>query len=272
MAHKISYQQKNAVYFDGSSSFATYTPTGTGIANLSPDPDEAFSVCFWALGVEAGDDNTWVGQFDDNNTGGVTDEVGWAVLSAADDTVQAHHYSRNGSANVFISASAGAITKPLRDGGWYHIASTYDGSADSSSLKIYINGVQMAGSTSIASGSVAEFVAGTRADTQRLAIAALVSQEGAELWGHGQDTTMCQVGIYNVELTAAQVSEIYNGGHNDRPGPYDLTKLASASSLVGCWLNDNSSDTSATLQDGTANNRDMTTTGVEAGYLFPVHI
>ena len=263
MSYKLDYFQKTAVYFNGAANnYAYYAPSGSGIANLCPQPNEAFSVALW-INKTSIVGNTWVGQFAKASPHG-----GWTFHSEASDKISMHMNSIvSGSARTLYAHSEAGLPETLnRLGDWFHLCATYNGTGETTGIKVYVNAQDMTVATSLSSGTAAEFAGGSM-PTSYFNVAAL-ADSGGSFWSHNTLSHMCQIGIWDAALTATQVQEVYNGT-NDFPGPCDLTTLSTGADLVGYWLNNDPNDTSSTLQDGSGNNYDLT---VNSGLLEPVRI
>lgn len=263
MAYKLNYVQKTAIYFNGASNnYAYYAPSSTGIANLCPQPDEAFSIAFW-INKTSSTGKTWVGQIDQSNPYG-----GYVFHADTNNKISFHINSVvSGSVRELYGRSVAGLPETLnRLDQWFHLSATYNGTGETTGIKVYVNGQDLTEETNLSTGTAAEFAAGSM-PTNYLNIAGL-ADAGGSFWSHNTLSHMCQIGIWDVALTATQVQEVYNG-NNDSPGPCDLTTLSTGSDLVGYWLNNDPNDTSSTLQDGSGNNYDVT---VSSGLLEPVRI
>jgi len=127
-------------------------------------------------------------------------------------------------AQVRASGTLRAHTYPtvMTAGTWYHICFTYAGGSNMNGLKAYINGaVESAPSSqSLNAWTV----------TDPLTIAARGT-------GFHFSGNMNQISVWNKELSAAEVSELYNSG-----SPADLNSHSASANLLSWWkLNTNSS-------------------------------
>ena len=144
-----------------------------------------------------------------------------------------------------------ATGDPLPSGGyvWTHIVLTY---ADSgSTIKWYVNGTEHT-STDTGGGWSAQ------TDTTASNIGFL-HRSGGQNYFKG---LIDEVSYWNDDLTAAQVSALYNSGT-----PLNATKSAAASNLVGYWRN-NSMTTSSTWEDLSTNNNHATATNLGGSIFF----
>jgi hypothetical protein len=117
---------------------------------------------------------------------------------------------------VVRSESAG-----INDGGWHHVAMTWDGNATpgAAGVKIYVDGVSK--TTTIDSDTLSATILNS--------INFMVgSRSGGDLFLAGK---VCEVAVYNRDLSTAEVSWIYNSGK-----PRDLkNSLGAPVNLVGWW-------------------------------------
>jgi hypothetical protein len=132
--------------------------------------------------------------------------------------------------NDGTSAYLQKYSSVLSTGSWHHIAATYDGSNTAAGITLYLAG----SSVSSTDGSVGTY-------------AGMASQQGALRIGQWEfnnsvmDGLVDEVAVFNSELSASDVTAIYNSGV-----PADLTSL----SPLGYWrMGDNDSGTGTTITD-----------------------
>lgn len=102
-------------------------------------------------------------------------------------------------------------------GVWNHLVVTYSGSSAASGVKFYQNNIL--GATAITTDNLTASIL--------TATNAYMGAIGTTGYFNG---IMDEVSIWNTELTAAQVNEIFNGGH-----PKDLNTHSAYSSLLSWW-------------------------------------
>ena len=138
-------------------------------------------------------------------------------------------YDNNSSNYIGLQSSS---TLSAYENTWIHLVATYNGSGSSSGLKIYLNGSIL----STGSNNTGSYTAmhNTTA-TFRL---------GKLTIGHA-DGLIDETAIFNSELSASDVTSIYNSGVP--------TSLSSYSSLVS-WWRCGDSDTAPTLTDNKGSN------------------
>ena len=127
-------------------------------------------------------------------------------------------------------------TTTIADSNWHHIVFTSDGSSTIGGCKIYIDGVSDTlnsdGNLSATIENTAPFLIGALSTAPLLPADAIIDE----------------VSVFNSELSASNVTSIYNGGGTGLPG--DLTDLSPLS-----WWRCGDGDTSPTLTDnGSASN------------------
>lgn len=83
---------------------------------------------------------------------------------------------------------------------WYHITFTYDGSKDISGCKIYVNG------SSVALSDLGNTLTGNTSNSYNAIIG---SDGGTQYYMRG---VLDEVGVWNRELTASEITELYNSG------------------------------------------------------------
>ena len=140
----------------------------------------------------------------------------------------------NTGTNNRIKLQANAAT--ISDATWTHVVMTYDGSLSENGLKFYTNGVQ----TAATAGNDGFYAAqgGTRNSTQPLIIGK-TNNAGANAAQTYEDR-MADVCIFNKELTAAEVVEIYNGGKVK-----NMLNASTYNNLISWWKMGDDLDTTA---------------------------
>lgn len=103
---------------------------------------------------------------------------------------------RSSGSNLFIMRGDQAMVA----GTWYHVGFTYDGSSSSLGVKLYINGAQIANTSTNNNLSVS---------ITNSIIASAGSRGGLSSFFDGH---IDEISIWTGELSAAEISEIYNGG------------------------------------------------------------
>lgn len=140
-------------------------------------------------------------------------------------------YDNNNSASISRNGNTSITTAS-----WSHVVMTYNGSGAATRIKVYLNGVLDNGSTT-GTGSYTAM-----SNTSQPFEIGRFSASYAD--GH-----IDEVAVFNTELSATDVANIYNGGGTGLPG--DLT---GTSGLVS-WWRCGDGDTAPTLTDnGTGGN------------------
>jgi len=127
-------------------------------------------------------------------------------------------------------------------GTWTHVCATYDGSGSASGIKLYVNATQ----SDISNNNSGSYVA-MQNNTASFKIGSDLSRYAN---GH-----IDEVAIFNLELSASNVTSIYNSG-----SPADLTSLSPIS-----WWRNGDSDTYPTLNDNGSGSNNGTMTNMTSG-------
>ena len=113
--------------------------------------------------------------------------------------------------------------REIYEGRWIHVCATYDASRASGGMKLYINGSDIGASGATVGSYTAMHNTAAGASIGRYSptstIAALISEGYID-----------EVSIYDANLSAAEVSELYNGGY-----VFDLATFSAASDRVSWW-------------------------------------
>lgn len=184
----------------------------------------------------------------DNLSGGRFIVSKWTRPSPTD--VRAYTFGTNGtklrfgffSSNTNLIAVESTIN--LITGVWYHLAATYNGSADASGVKLFINNVEN-------SAIITNNLSGVATNTEPLQIG-------------GQDTfftagQIAKARVWNVELTPAEVNTQYNGG------TIQLNPVQSGNLVVDTDINNATFGTQFNIPDLTGITAGYTSVNMEAG-------
>lgn len=143
----------------------------------------------------------------------------------------------------------------LSTGIWYHLCVTYDGSSDANNVAFYVNGVVTSKTTPL------NTLGGTIVTTTPLLLAA---RSGPTGFLNGK---LAQVAFYNDDLTAGQVTTIYNNRVFA-----DLTQVGPTANLVGYWPICGGDTISANgVLDLSVGNHPGSATNMEANDFIPVY-
>jgi len=165
--------------------------------------------------------------------------TGWSI-GVEDGEVFVYLTNDSGGGNEIEVRST---TTTFNDNLWHHLVVSYDGSELASGVSIYVdnsletNNVITDGLSATISNSISATIAGANGSS------------GIE-W---QDL-LDDIAIYDIELSAANVTTIYNGGI-----PNDLTVAGPTGNLIGYWLMGDS-DVYPTISDESASGNDGTMT------------
>jgi hypothetical protein len=175
----IAFDDPAAIAFDGTTGYATMGVSGTPAANA------AQSLALWAKWTSSSAVQVMVALTKASSTSAI--EIGLG----------------SGNVRVWKWGGTDLVAKVApTDGGWHHVAYTYDGTTD----KLYIDGT-----LTTATGTVHQIVAPDAAW--------LASYNGTQLFGGQLDDAR----VYNVALTAVQVSELAAGRYAGTNGGATVT-------------------------------------------------
>lgn len=132
------------------------------------------------------------------------------------------------------------------DGTWKHFAFTFA----SNVLKIYVNGAEDTGVDKAQDGTLNSWPS----TSMNHAIGSMVNGASSPYVGN-----IDEVSIWNAELSAAQIAEIYNSGV-----PTNLNAHSASANLQGWWRMGDG-DTFLTLIDNSSNTNNGTMTNMDAG-------
>ena len=184
---------------------------------------DAFSISCWFKRTRSG-----VSEFLVSKQDSTSNARGYTLLIPFDDNKVTVVIRNN-------TASSGRLivdcTTAITNTNWHHIVMTYDGSSSVSGINLYLDGNPDTGATS---GTLSATISNSAS-----------FQIGAKNGGNEFSGNIDEVSVYNSELSASDVTSIYNGG--------SPTSLSSYSSLVS-WWRCGDGDTAPTLTDNKGSN------------------
>ena len=166
-----------------------------------------------------------------------SDLIGWRFWNATSGGRLTLDLRGTGGSTDRIRVRENATNAALSDGIWHMLTATYDGSGNASGVALYIDGVVVPGGLEIQNDALIT-------DTSTADILSIASRSGG---GTNFTGNMDEVNIWDSEMSAAQVTTLYNAGT-----PIDLQAAAGtiSSSLV-FWprMGDGVSDVFPIIQD-----------------------
>lgn len=126
-----------------------------------------------------------------NEFGGDNDGRGWGMNISGDEMMV--RFDHIEVTNGITKTTDGANLQPNT---WYHMVYTYDGSVDESGLKFYLNGSHFAAET---------LISNTLNDT-------FATTRPLRFGARGYVGHLDEIAVYAKELSAAEVSSLYNSG------------------------------------------------------------
>lgn len=234
MTHGIQGRKSSMRFVGSSTQYLSLANQGAGVANLSPNSDDAFSISLWFYA----DSSSEASLFSNRQSSG---EGYW--LGVLSQRVYFNWYNSTTDITTFDSAG---YTTTYYNGPWSHVVITYDGGGNGTGLKMYINGAFIDSGPSATIGTTTN-----ASDEIRIG-------RGYRSGNSYYTGCMSNVSFWDKELTPAEIDFIYHGNDGGR-GPGDLNYHPSFSNCIGWWLSDNASDDSSTIYDSSQNSYNMTT-------------
>ena len=221
-----------ALDFDGSND---YVAADGVTSNLDSSTGLPFTVSAWAYPDTTNNEAIWAF----NKTGNNDENLNLLFYARGGSTKKFYHYDR-GSSSWTLS------TNTFETGEWHHIVVVVDLSGNG---KLYVNG-----------GEEGTWSNGTNTSADRFSI-------GQEYDGSGStasdffDGKIDEVAVWNVALSAADVTSLYNSGNglkaSANSGNYD-----NSGDLIGYWKFNEG--TGSTLTDNTSNSNNGTLTNMDS--------
>ena len=243
-----SFVNTKSLSFDGvedSMSFSS-NPTTTFQSLLGAS---SFTISYWVKApdiVQGGNSGTLTLAAGVSTTGGFTVMTIGRIYGPNHSTNSFKNvieFNFQGPSGVFFQTKADHSSVTLSDDTWIHIAYTNTINGSSRDGLVYINGSVLTNNSDFNSVPGGDF---SSESLPAFAIGATFFNSTLSTFS---EISLDEIAFYNTDLTASQVSEIYNSGV-----PRDELE-AHAGRLVGYWrLEDNGTD-------GSANGNDFTVTG-----------
>ena len=141
----------------------------------------------------------------------------------------------NWNSRIYVKTQATQLT----DSTWHHVAATYDGSKNVAGMNVYVDGdLTAVNRFSSGDGNAHPAYVRLRNTTTSLIIG---GQNDPQAAAHIFEEKMADVCIFNKELTAAEISEVYNAGKIK-----NMTKASTYSNLISWWKMGDDQDTTGT--------------------------
>lgn len=223
----VSFVNTYSVDFDGTNDYMSIPDADAFSLGDGAGTDNAFSISSW---FNADSISTFYIATKDGSGSGRE----WAFRTVSSQL----HFFAFGTGGGYIGRK---YSTNLSTGQWYHAVMTYDASKASSGIKLYLNGTRVDNGDYVA-GS---YTAGRNSSTAVRVGALQVNST----YSNGK---IDEVAFFNTELSASNVSSIYNSGV-----PTDISSF----SPVGWWRmgdDDNGTGTTVTDQGSGSNNGTLT--------------
>lgn len=230
-----AYINAFSTVFDG----VDETATIGDVAALKFIETDSFSLSIWFKTTSAGNNMSMLGK--KLHSGGA--RPGYQLQFAKDDEFMVEITNSRNTNEILVEYLHAANL--YRDGKWHHALFTYDGSTNASGVVLYIDGAVQA--PSVVNDSLSASIDGT-------GVAAIASQNGVnQMFDGGLE----EPSIWNKELTALEVADIYNGGV-----AADLSKHSAFVNNAG-WWRCGDRDPFPTMIDNSINSNDATMQNME---------
>lgn len=192
-------QINTCAFFSGSSNTVIYTNNGS-FANYSINRSFSFSAWFKSA-VGDSSNKTILGRHYYDYSVGYSLQLLGGYLTF---TLASNYYAGN---RIRVQSD----TDPYNDGAWYHVVVSYDGSADASGIKIYVNGAEI--TTTVVTNNLNEFSniqAGSGGADFMIGAIGVDTSNNQQFTGSIDD-----IARWDDVLTAADVDIIYQHGANN---------------------------------------------------------
>jgi len=245
---------QGSLLLDGTADYVTVSDHDDFTFSNNSDSDSAFSVSAWVYLDDLGAATPILTKWNTTSSNkrewqlNVQVTTGLVFFLLYDETNVVYHEAKTTTA---LSAAT-----------WYHITATYDGSGGASGgsgIKIYIDGTS--DTLTVTNDSSYVIMRNTAADV------IIGAETSASTFFDGK---LDEISVWDKELTAANVTELYNDGC-----PTELrfhsVYISSKSNLVAWWRFETkdveTQDSTTTIKDHSINSHDGTGTSLVAGSL-----
>ena len=206
-SHRFSGAAQSQTEFNG---FGNRSRSFDGVDDYVtiPDPDESttnLTVACWVKSTQSGADKVFVSHW---NTGGTQDKA-WVMTLGDSGEFRVVTSSVNDGLNRKIYRTNNSIN----NGNWHHVAFTFS----NNSLKLFVDG-----SEAVVSKDNDHTVPSLYNSTQPISIGGSLNSTNIQ---YPTDCNLADVRIYDTDLTATEISDLYSGT--------DVT-----TNLAGHWLTD----------------------------------
>ena len=212
---------------------------------LDNDGTQAQSVSFW-VNLNSTSTQAFVSKIDQG-----TPFNGWSV-GTVNNKIN-YIFANNITTGVYVQVENSTV---ITTGTWYHVVATYDGSKSASGVKVYIDG-------SIGTQNILKDTLSTNSTSSTGVKATISSRDGGFLFTNG---IIDEVGIWNRELSASEVTELYNSGSGLQ---YPTGILPLWNDLLAYYTADNTPNDALGNYNGTLTNGATYGTGIiNQGFSF----
>jgi len=231
----------NAVVLDGTNDYVLVSDQDA-FSFTDDTSDKPFSISVWVFVGDVGSDNgPFISKADFTGDGPGPAKSEWLFKQASGE-VRFFLYDNGGSlSGDSIRAQANAAT--LTSNTWHHVVATYDGSGNQSGINMYTDGTITAAAktaTNSGGGHGNGYVC-MKSSVTAVAIGATVDGGINSTAARVFEDKLADICLFNKELSAAEVLELYNGGHVK-----NMLKATTYGDLISWWKMGDDLDTIAT--------------------------
>jgi len=226
-----AFTNRYKLIFDGSGDYAS--------TNYYQGSTTAFSYSFWTNSGDTSSSMTWMSTSPASGFGG-----GFRVITPSN-TKAFYVLVANGSTQYANNTVGGTnATLAIRDGSWHHVVFSINGTA----IKIWIDGGS-GGSPNHTATSTVSYVGG--------ATTPLTIGKNGALNSYYYNGALDEIAVFEYELSASEVSDLYNNGTPVHAGSSGLNL-----NPAGYWRGgDNDNGTGSTVTDLSSSGNDATLSG-----------
>jgi len=229
----------NAISFDGTNDCVTVSDQDA-YSFTDDTSDKPFSLSAWVfVGNVASDNGPFMSKADFDGVGGNPQKTEW-LFKQASGKIRMFLYDNGGSlSGDAIRAQANAVT--LTSNTWHHVVATYDGSGNASGINLYTDASVTAATkdeTNSGAGHGNGYVC-MKSSPSAVAIGATIDGAADSNANRVFEDRMADVVIFDKELSAAEVTELYNTGKI-----LEMTTFSAYSNIVS-WFKMGDADDAA---------------------------
>lgn len=233
--------------FDGTNDYVTFGDADVFTPNNS-GANRGFSIACWIKTSGGGGQDEILSKMDGSN-----DEYKFEV--GRDGKLDVSFIGGNNTSNV---QNLQLNTPIVGDDNWHHVAASFNLADASTSLSLFVDGVEYTG----ADAGATYTSTGTWSAVSNTSAPLVMGSRGGSSWFYAGNID--ELAIFDNVMTEAQATAIYNSG--------TPTDLSGEDYLLGYWRNGDTAGTSVypTIEDYSSNSNDGTMTNMASGDIVTV--